>query len=156
MFKTIVVATDFSELADVAIDRACDLARDGGADLHLLHVVHNLFQEPWVGYVSAEGLAAEIVREETHARILLKEALAKCGWTGRAMIAVAPSNGKEAAEHIVSYARAHHADLIVCGTHGRTGIGRLMLGSVAEQVLRTANCAVLTVNASAVAACAAR
>lgn len=152
MFKNIVVATDFSELADAAVDRACELARDGGADLHVLHVVHNLFQESWAGYVSAEGLAAEIEREKSHARIRLEETLAKRGWKGRATIAVAIANGTEPAEEIVSYAREHRADLIVCGTHGRTGVGRLMLGSVAERVLRTAPCAVLTVNVSAVAA----
>jgi nucleotide-binding universal stress UspA family protein len=150
MFKTIVVATDFSELADAAVDRACEVAQERGADLHVLHVVHNLFLEPWVGYATADALAAEIERDESHAKIRLEEAMAKRGWKGRATIAVISDNGTEAAPHIVSYAREHHADLIVCGTHGRSGIGRLVLGSVAEQVLRTAPCAVLTVNGSAV------
>jgi nucleotide-binding universal stress UspA family protein len=142
MFKTIVVATDFSELADAAVDRACEVAQERGADLHVLHVVHNLFLEPWVGYATADALAAEIERDESHAKIRLEEAMAKRGWKGRATIAVISDNGTEAAPH--------HADLIVCGTHGRSGIGRLVLGSVAEQVLRTAPCAVLTVNGSAV------
>jgi nucleotide-binding universal stress UspA family protein len=152
MFKTIVVATDFSEFADAAIDRACELARDGGADLHVLHVVHSLFQEPWVGYASADALATEIEREKIRARTLVEAALTKRGWKGHATIAVTAVNGTETAVQIVGYARDQHADLVVCGTHGRSGIGRLMLGSVAEQVLRTAPCPVLTVNGSAVAA----
>jgi hypothetical protein len=64
---------------------------------------------------------------------------------GTTVPVVAVSHRGDAAEEIVRYARLHGIDLIVLGTHGRTGVSRVLMGSVAERVVRTAPCPVLTV-----------
>jgi nucleotide-binding universal stress UspA family protein len=141
-FKTILVATDFSAPAEAAVDRACELADLCGADLHLLHVVSRPSLEPWVGYVASTWLEEDVDREKRDAETRLGSAVTSRGAKTPATIAV--TVGEPAAE-IIAYATAHRTDLIVCGTHGRHGLNRLVLGSIAEHVVHNAPCAVLTV-----------
>jgi nucleotide-binding universal stress UspA family protein len=134
---TVLVATDFGTAADAALGYGRALARTFGASLHLLHLVENAFLRA----VSADPKRLE---EAALARLVARlsdedrRAL-------RARSVVETSD--HAAASIVAYARAVNADLIVLGTHGRTGIERLVLGSVAERVVQTAPCPVLTVRA---------
>jgi nucleotide-binding universal stress UspA family protein len=137
--RTIVHPTDFSESSDAAFRLACSAARDYGARLLVLHVVR---PPPAVAFeagsmlVEPEGYRDELWErlsrlQPRHANVRLEHRLAE---------------GDPAGE-ILDLARESGCDLIVMGTHGRTGLGRLLLGSVAEQVVRKAPCPVLTVKA---------
>jgi universal stress protein A len=143
--KTILVATDFGEAADAALAYARGLARIVGGTLHLLHVTENQFLRP---------MAANPHHAEEAVRKRLHELLSDQDRRGlEADVTLEISDAP--ADAIVEYAHRIAADLIVMGTHGRTGLDRLITGSVAEHVVRTAPCPVLTVrnriHASAVA-----
>jgi nucleotide-binding universal stress UspA family protein len=120
----ILVATDFSDGATAALRVAIDYGRRLHARLHVLHVLS---------------------RDEYDVTRLLADAVAEAG--AEVPVTVA-STGGDPAEEIVRYAARHSVDLIVVGTHGRTGVSRLLLGSVAERVVRTTSCPVLTVPSS--------
>lgn len=120
--QQVLVATDFSPSSDRALEVAREYARGWGARLHVLHVVP-LVQDP----VPQPRL----------------DELARAAGQGLP-IQTAVVSGVPAAE-IVRYAARHAIDLIVVGTHGRTGVSRTLLGSVAERVVRTSPCPVLTV-----------
>lgn len=137
--KTILHPTDFSERSDCAFRLACALARDYKAKLVVVHAA----TMPMVGYPDGIILtASEDFRDEARAMLqkmnadVPMERLLKEG---------------EPVTAIVDTAKACHADVIVMGTHGWTGVTRLLLGSVAEGVLRLAPCPVLTVKMPAVA-----
>src|SRR5688572_14147865 len=117
----ILAATDFSDSAEAALALAALCARSVRAGLHVLHVV-------------APG--------EIHATQLLAHAVAKAAPD---MPATAATTAGDPAQEILRYAPRHAIDLIVLGTHGRTGMSRLLLGSAAERVLRGARCPVLVV-----------
>ena len=134
--KTILHATDFSVEADYAFRLACSLARDHGARLVVAHVVA---PAPAVAYgemlVEPDQAALDKAWEQIR-RIQPPEA------------AVPVQHRVEqgfAADEILRLARELPADMIVLGTHGRSGLGRLLMGSVAEQVVRKAPCPVLVV-----------
>ena len=116
----ILVATDFSESADAALDVAIQYARTFRARLYLVHVCA-------AGELDVtELLAVAAARAEP------------------VPVSVAGTGG-DPAEEILRYASRQPVDLIVVGTHGRTGVSRLLLGSVAERVVRGAGCPVLVV-----------
>lgn len=135
--KTILHPTDFSEGAALAFRLACSLARHYHARLVVVHVVeppHARVQEGVVIYPPAEDrklLHAQLeqVRPEDSA-VAVEHRLVIDG---------------DAATQIVRLAGEIPCDLIVMGTHGRTGLSRVLMGSVAEQVMRKAPCPVLTV-----------
>ena len=136
-FKTIVVATDFSAPADLAVEYARSIARRFQATLHLVHVV----QEPYPIGVEGDVPDVSAFRES-----LLQTAHSQM----RSLIATIPNATSavlvgQPAVKIVEDATAHDADLIVMGTRGRGGLGSLVLGSVANRVVRTAPCPVLTI-----------
>lgn len=139
--RTIVAAVDLSPASAPAIVRAADLAERTGATLHVLFA-HLLFR-------NGGGRAAE-----TTLRLQLERFIAEALEISPADLdALAPVLAVETAtsaqEAICTYAEHVNADLLVLGTHGRTGIGRLLLGSVAEACVGRAPCPVLTVPASA-------
>lgn len=145
--KKILVATDFSEPSYPAVETARSLAQAFKAELHLLHVVADLLHEPWVGYAPAAKFVDLLEQVEADARVRLQglvtpDDLAK----GRVVIATAVGNP---ADEILSYSVRQHIDLIVCGTHGRGGVDHVVMGSVAERIVRLARCPVLTVRARA-------
>lgn len=140
--RTIVVPIDFSPSAADAKEWAIDLARRYGASLIVAHVA-----EPVAWPVSPDGLMvtptdlAASTRRELEAA--LNQACAAIQETG---VPARPAllDGRPASE-IAALARRCDADLVVMGTHGRRGVSHAILGSVAEKVLRTAHCPVLTV-----------
>jgi universal stress protein A len=134
---TILHPTDFSPRADYALRLACALARDYGARLILLHV--RPAPALAVGEFGSVPLDEPEPAESVQARL---RQLLPANLQGRAQYLV--SDGS-AAEAIVASVESTHCDLVVLGTHGRTGLGRLLLGSVAEAVLRKSPCPVLTV-----------
>jgi universal stress protein A len=140
MFKRIACGTDFSDTAETAWELACELARIHHAELILVHV----FIEMPV-YAEASAITITQVWEEQRAWVEQQlveraEAATKRGLTARYLLRTGT-----APDQIVQAATDEAADLIVIGTHGRSGIERLFIGSVAERVVRHAPCPVLTV-----------
>jgi universal stress protein A len=140
--QKILVPVDFSEHSREAIRYACDLAERYGAALTLLHVLQ--LPPPPAGPDGAllfEAQSFDALREplEQQLRLLAQELTAR-GSTADSRLAL----GRPASE-IVRVAAEGGYDLVVMGTHGRTGLGRALLGSVAERVVRRARCPVLTV-----------
>jgi len=144
--RHILVPTDFSPTSDAALEYARDVADRFGATLQLLHVL----QDPFVNgpLVSAQSLSETpgvrtTIMEDAKARLtarLTAHDRERFGAQGEVVFG-------RGADTIVEYAADSRADLIVMGTHGRTGVAHLLLGSVAERVVRTAHCPVLTVRA---------
>jgi universal stress protein A len=133
---SILHPTDFSERSGYALHLACALARDYGARLVVLHVA----TPPTSIY--GEGILPpdpQLLSQEAKAQLERLEV------PGANVRAERRFEEGDAATEILRVAQEIHAGLIVMGTHGRTGLGRLVMGSVAEQVVRKASCPVLTV-----------
>jgi len=143
--RTILVPTDFSEPAASALAYATDLAEGLGARVFLLHT----FELPIVGFpdgamVATAELASRIVNAAQKA---LDDAVAK---VRRGSIAVTPLLKQgDPRDVVLATAEETGADIIVMGTHGRSGIARALLGSVTERVVRTSSVPFLTVHAPA-------
>jgi len=141
--EKVLFPTDFSRCAGQALPHALFLARSFAAELHLLHAVVLMDDDPHgpASRFPDPGEIAEELREAVAARmrsdLLAQEAAFRVKEVQRRGISAAPV--------ILDYAAEAGADLIVLGTHGRRGLGRLVLGSVAAEVLREAVCPVLTV-----------
>lgn len=146
MYQQIVAAIDESDSADRALEQAIEIAKLAGARLHLVHIV-NLFELALEEYViSDKDKLAQMARQEGLRR--LEDALARVGETGLAVeshVAECWGGGDEIAEVLLDCARRVGADLLVMGTHGRSGLLHLMLGSVAESVMRQSDIPLLTV-----------
>lgn len=131
-FKKILCPIDFDEPSMAALDYACDLARDQDATLYLLHVVSGtvplVSEQP--ARLQLESIAGRRIKRKLHHY----EVLARSG---------------KPAEVINKLAEEYGVDLIVIATHGRTGTARLLLGSVAEQVVRESARPVLTMRGAA-------
>jgi len=141
--KNVLVATDFSRASEAALAYGHTLAGQFGASLHVLHVAGEIrpIDVGAAGYVEdLANLQREVVED---ARAQLGECLAGAhATTSRALVITSRSPARA----IVDYANSERIDLIVVGTEGRGGVSRLLLGSVAERVVRTAPCPVLTVH----------
>jgi nucleotide-binding universal stress UspA family protein len=144
LLKRLLVATDFSECSAVALTYGRALARQFHAELHVLHAVEVLAPDPMgsAALVSAlPDLQADLERSERDELEALLTDDDRRDLHAKTVLATFQAP----ADAIVAYAREHHIDLIVLGTHGRRGVRHLVMGSVAEHVVRTAPCAVLTV-----------
>jgi|SRR5579862_2555490 len=143
----VIVATDFEPAADAAVRYARELARSLHAELHLVHVVEDVITRltASTGAFGYYGDLTPVQREiEANADARLRELLTDEDVTRlHAQVAVLTSNVP--AQAIAGYAADDKADLIVMGTHGRKAVAHLLLGSVAERVVRTAPCPVLIV-----------
>lgn len=133
---TILHPTDFSERARNAFLMACAMARDYGARLLVAHVVPAPVMGFGQGVIPVEGV------EPPEARMAQLEEYV--GEHGSLVVEKHLLEGDPATE-ILRLAEDVHCDLIILGTHGWTGLRRLLLGSVAESVMRRASCPVLTV-----------
>jgi len=136
---TILHATDFSKSAEHAFQLACALARDYNAQLIVLHVARRPIVTPVMGVVPPEPVEYEETLKATLHQLQLDNPTLRLETQ---LLFVG-----DTVSEILRTARETGADLIVMGTHGRTGLGRLLLGSVAEGVLRHAPCPVVTVRA---------
>ncbi|HEX5214035.1 MAG TPA: universal stress protein [Vicinamibacterales bacterium] len=146
--RNILVATDFGEPAEAALRYGEELARKFGATLHVLHVVDDVGAHATVA--SGLPMALDDVQKQMEAD----------AW--RSLESLVPEPDRSAygtklvvltstapAATILSYARDTEIDLVIVGTHGRHGLSHFFLGSVAQQVSRSAACPVLTVRAHA-------
>jgi len=141
--KNVLVATDFSEWSDAALVYARALAGTFGARLHVLHAVEFVATADVIG-VAVPDLYKGV---ESSARQQLDELISE---TDREIFGATPVlvTGGTPSQAIIQYAKKANIDLIVVGTHGRRGLSHLVLGSVAERVVRMAPCPVLTVHRS--------
>ena len=137
--KHILCPVDFTRPSEQAIERASALARQFGSKLHFIHVYEPVFAD---GYV--DGMPMTVPPADLDPRRTQLESVQPTGDGDleccHELIVGFPAGS------IVGYAAAKDIDLIVIGTHGRTGVSRWLLGSVAEAVVRAANCPVLTVH----------
>jgi universal stress protein A len=147
-FQTFVVPYDFSEHSRAALDTAVDLARRFSSELHLVHVIQPpalvfaAYAEP--GVVAPPPVSLLELRETAEAA-LSEVAVEVEAERLRAHTHVVES--PNVSEAIREVAEKVSADLVVMGTHGRTGLAHVFLGSVAERTLRRSPCPVLTVQA---------
>jgi nucleotide-binding universal stress UspA family protein len=145
-FQRILVATDFSPASRPAFRVALDLARREGRRLTIVHVLPSVAPLGVEVYISARMYdeMEKSLRRWTQRRLDSLVAQARrAGVTARALLL----SGAAAHEAISRAARDARADVIVIGTHGRTGLERVLVGSVAARVIGTAPCPVLTVRA---------
>jgi universal stress protein A len=142
--KNILVATDFSAPSGAALAYGRELARTHGARLHALHVLEDLAAR----YPTELGFPPPSVVEQVEmaARRDLEAVLNDEDRRQLAAVAEVVTDAN-IVHAICAYAKSHSIDLIVTGTHGRGAVKHFLIGSVAERVVRTAPCPVLTVRA---------
>ena len=137
--RSVLIATDFSEASEKPLRHALIIARHFGAKFHLAHVVSS------IGYTLAGppalNLACEAASRDAEK---LEQELVDHGWLAGMEHEFLVREGIVWQE-LETLVREKHADLLVIGTHGRKGLGKLLLGSVAEHLFRHADCLVLTV-----------
>jgi universal stress protein A len=138
LISRILVPTDFSPVGEHAVNYAYELAKTLHADIQLLHVVEPVVD---VGTVSLELNTMSQIERNAHSKLeQTRMARAGAGTSVECLVEVG-----QAASEVIRAADRVHADIIVMGTHGRRGLRRALLGSVAESVLRSAPCPVLVV-----------
>jgi nucleotide-binding universal stress UspA family protein len=142
-FKTIIVPVDFSETSDEAWRVACDVARLAASTLHLVHVTPEPFQQPWAIEAMAVDLEALTLQWMNDSKAKLEKFVAPSGIDAERITRIVLRGVPQT--RITEYAADQGADLIVMGTHGYGPLKHLLLGSVAERVVRHAACPVLTV-----------
>jgi len=140
--KTILFPTDFSQGARAAMDYAISLAKDYEAKLLLLYVIQDISIAEW--YIPSSISVADLVEDmqKSAAKEMEKwgnEAAQRVTSVERMVVRGVPF------VEIIRTAKEKDADLIVIGTHGRTGIDHMLFGSTAEKVVRKSPCPVLTV-----------
>ncbi len=147
-FRRLLTPIDFSQYSIEAALQAYELVRDGGAELHLLHVVvphHSLVPLPLVaGAEQARELAREASMVEQAEAGLAR--IKKDRMDNSPRVTTAAVVGQPVVK-IREYATQNQVDLIVVSTHGRTGLEHLLIGSVTEKLVRTVSCSVLVVRA---------
>ena len=139
----ILFPTDFSDCANAALKDAVAFARRVGAELHLLHVVVMFSDDPNRSDHVYSGIESIYQRLQLQASEEMERLVEER--PGNLEVRKAQRRGLAAGPAIVEYAAEHDIDLILIGTHGRRGLRRWLLGSVAEEVVRTAECPVVTV-----------
>jgi nucleotide-binding universal stress UspA family protein len=133
--KNVLVAVDFDDASEAALTYGRNLARSFGARLHVLHVIENSFLRAMAN--DPRAVESATIRQ-------VQDRLTDADRAELDAVA-AVRKSDEPAEEIVRYATGEHIDLVVLGTHGRSAVGHFLVGSVAERVVRTAPCPVLTV-----------
>lgn len=141
--RNVLVATDFSDSAAAALQCGRELARTCRARLHVMHVVDDI---RWRSLDMTPALTASVQESlDATAESQMKALVTREDRTQLHAVEVVET-GIAPAEALIEYARATAIDIIVVGTRGRSGIPRVLLGSVAERIVRLAPCPVLTVH----------
>lgn len=145
MFKRILVPLDGSDTSTKAMDTAMQMTRESGGQLRLLHVMEEAAF--MTGYDPMGGSSAQLMAAvRDSAAAILAQARAKVSEAGLQVETVLHDKpGQRLAEVVAEAATGWPADLIVVGTHGRRGVGRVLLGSGAEQIIRSAPVPVLVI-----------
>jgi nucleotide-binding universal stress UspA family protein len=141
--KSILIATDFSPASEKPLCHALAIARCYGAKFYLAHVLSSLgFTLAGPGAIAV--VAEKVCRDAAHLEVDLVRSGALSGLQHEVVI-----RQGEVWPELEAIVRQEKIDLVIIGTHGRHGMGRLLLGSVAEQIFRQADCPVLTVGPNA-------
>jgi len=138
-WKRILTATDFTPLGNQAVEYANSLAEDLGAELHVLHIARDVSE---VAMKHGPSGVLDPADEESEGQNWLREVLGQSKITRRVETVQV---GHNVSEKIVHYASTHKIQLIVMATHGRTGLAHFWLGSITEDVVRSAPCPVLVI-----------
>lgn len=137
-FKSVLCPVDFSNSSDAALQYASIFAREANALLTLVHVEETLPEYP--ADIAGYGMGVVAIERNRSANLLANASPAIEGVHFERRVLKG-----DPAHEILRFAEQENVDLIVMGTHGRRGLSRLVMGSVAESVLRRAKCPVLTV-----------
>ena len=146
--ECVVTPIDFSDNSSLVAESAAYMAGKFGASLHLIFIVQNFedysgFFVPQMSMPTLEGELVEGAEEKMREFCgNLKAACEKAGVNGLESKVLMGDVG----ERIIEYATDANADMIIMGTHGYKGLEKIMFGSVADKVVRTATCPVLTIN----------
>jgi len=145
MYKRILVALDGSETSMRALTASLNLARQGGGRVRLVHVVEELaYLGGFDPYGASSGDLIKVIRE--NGAKVLATGLAAAGSAGvEADTVLCDDFGERLSDAVADAAKQWNADLIVVGTHGRRGIGRVLMGSGAEQIIRLSPVPVLVI-----------
>jgi nucleotide-binding universal stress UspA family protein len=143
--KHVLVPTDFSETSDVALKYGKAFAAAFGATLHVVHVIEEPYGQPWA--VEAYGFSLAALQDEwiKEAKGRMEKILSED--ERKTLKAVTTTVLGHPVMEIMRYAKDNGIDLVVMGTHGRGPLGHVVMGSVAERLVRKAPCPVLTVRA---------
>lgn len=138
--ENILFPTDFSVSSDAALDYASSLAAESGATLHIVHAsdITPIYYAGYGAFSYEPELGKEMVHENELRLQKVKPTVASVSYEHHTLRG-------DAATRILEFVEREKVDLIVMGSHGRTGLSRLLMGSVAEEVVRKAKCPVLTV-----------
>lgn len=141
--KHVLVPTDFSETSDLALKYGKAFAAAFGATLHVVHIIEEPYGQPWA--VEAYGFSLAALQDEW-----IKEARSRMDTIlsedeRKSLTAVTTTVLGHPVMEILRYAKDNAIDLIVMGTHGRGPLGKVVMGSVAERLVRKSPCPVLTV-----------
>ncbi|GAA0243212.1 universal stress protein [Haladaptatus pallidirubidus] len=145
MYDQILIPTDGSDGTKTAVKQAITHAQTYDAELHVLHVIDQSAVEI-TAPPTIEGISADVVHEQLdeQGQSLINEVTEEANKSGVSTTTEIVEYGRPH-EEIQSYAAEQDIDLIVIGTHGRSGLNRQLLGSVAEKVIRTAEVPILAV-----------
>ena len=141
-FKRLLFCTDFSESADAGFEFALDAAiRRPGSTLYLLHVIHEPEAQFWKSYMAEVDNVDAEARKAIDAKVAVAYlARVPAGLDLKVEFRIGPD-----AATILEFARAARIDVIILGRHGHSRVGQALFGSVAEKIVRKADCAVLVV-----------
>jgi len=147
MYRRILVALDGSETSMRALTASLNLARQGGGRVRMVHVVEELaYLGGFDPYGASSGDLIKVIRE--NGEKVLANGLAAAESAGVEADTVLYDNfGERLPEAVADAAKQWNADLIVVGTHGRRGMGRVLMGSGAEQIIRLSPVPVLVIRA---------
>lgn len=145
MYARILLPTDGSQAARAAMDHALRLAKVEDAEIHALFVVDTAY--PYTGFEAPNVLMDEVIDSLEELGGEATRAIAERAEAEGIACVRAVKKGSRVSQAIVDYASEHDIDMIVMGTHGRTGWRRYLIGSVTEEVLRTCQVPVLTIRA---------
>lgn len=139
--NSIVVPVDFSEITTKLVDYAVDMASRLSGMIHFVHAVHFYAGDAMLGFPYVNEYEDKFTKDaEVRMENLLTDNKERClGCSGEVVIG-------DPVEKIVEFARTKEADLMIISTHGAKGLEKILLGSVAERVLKRAHCPVLFLN----------
>ena len=141
MFKKILYPVDFSEHTEGIVEYGVAIARKFDAEFHLLHVIPNLnYFTPYESFLTPENMVAIERSIESEVERDLNKIIENIGIPVIKVV----KTGVIFME-IIDYIKTEKIDLVVMGTHGRSGIEHILIGSVAEKIVRKAPCPVLTI-----------
>lgn len=146
MYQHILVPIDGSATSDQALQEALGLARQQGAQVRLVHITEDILLPDTDAFLDYAALQ-EVIKRNSRNMLDRAEAMAKQAGVPAESVQLETA-GERIASMIVAEARRWPADLIVIGTHGRSGFNHLLFGSVAEGVVRTAQTPILLIRAA--------